>query len=75
MPESSLPSPGAERSRRYRARQRGGVVVTITEVYEGERDALVKYGFLNDADTEDRDALCEAVGKLLADVAKQAQAG
>ena len=32
----------------------------IFEVYEGERDALVRYGFLSDADAEDRDALCEA---------------
>jgi hypothetical protein len=63
MPNRALtpPSPGAERARRYRDRQRAGRMVLVLEVDEVETaDALIAAGYLAPHHADDRQKIAEA---------------
>ena len=54
------PSPGAERMRRLRERQRTGKVCVMMELYPGEISALVELRWLPASQRHDRAAVVKA---------------
>jgi hypothetical protein len=57
----SNPSPSADRTRRYRDRQRRGLMVLVVEVDEVETaDALIAAGYLAPHHADDRQKIAEA---------------
>ncbi len=65
MAEQLTAASSAARSRRYRQRQREGLRVVSLPVYEDYAAALTDYGFLDEANANDREKVAEAIGELL----------
>jgi hypothetical protein len=65
MNDPTPTSPAAERMRRHRERQRGGLIWLAIELRATEVDALVRKGFLPEEGREDRDAITRALYEFL----------
>lgn len=59
--EDNTRSPGAERQRRYRERQKNRMRAVSIELRANEIDALVRRGHLVDASRDSADAIAEAL--------------
>jgi hypothetical protein len=58
-------SPAAERMRRHRERQRGGLRCLTIELRETEIDALIRSGLLKADARNDQDAVLKAIYEFL----------
>ena len=65
MTEQITATSSADRSRRYRQRQRDGWLVLPVPIHEAYIDALVDQHFLEEADANDRQKITEAIGLFL----------
>ena len=65
MKQWSMSTPGAERMRRHRQRQRDGLRCLTIELYETEVDALIQRGLLEAETRNDPYAIIEALYKHL----------
>ena len=70
MTEQSSPSSSAARSLRYRARKRDNVHLITVTVDEALLNGLVSYGFVHEADSEDRDCIENGLELLMCAVAE-----
>jgi len=72
-PHRHAPTPAAARQRRWRARQRRGDTVAAVVVSHEIVGMLIDLGWLAPEVSESRAAVAEAIGKILAEAAKNSR--
>ncbi len=65
-------SSSVQRSRRYRRRRREGAILVPVETSAECLDGLVRYGFLDQLDIDDRDQIGNAIALILGGLSKNA---
>ena len=61
-------TPAAQRMRNSRARRRDGLRTVRVDVHDSEIDVLVRRGYLDDQERDDRELIGLAIAQLLAEL-------